>query len=221
MNKYFKAGILTTTLVLPAFIILMLHKCATNHFDLPYYVPKMDILTGNVMMNGKDTVFHTVPNFELTDQNGNTVTEKTVKDRIYVADFIFTRCGTICPKMTTQLARIQKEFANDSVLILSHTVDPRFDTPEVLKGYAKRYNAKEGTWYFLTGEKQKLYDLAHKGYFIAAREEEQSTTPDNSFSHSDKLILIDKKGHIRGFYDGTDPVEIDRLKAEIKVLRSN
>jgi protein SCO1 len=218
MKNYTKAGVLTIALVLPAFIFLFLHKCSNNHYKLPYYVPKMDTTTGQIMVNGKDTVFHTVPPFVLTDQNGQQVTQALIKNKIYVADFIFTRCGTICPKLTSQLIRIQKEFADNGVLILSHTIDPDYDTPEVLKGYATNNEAQDGVWYFLTGNKSSLYNLAHKGYYIAATEDEKKTDIDQTFSHSDKLILIDKEGHIRGFYDGTSPDDVDRLRAEIKVL---
>jgi protein SCO1 len=218
MKNYTKAGVLTIALVLPAFIFLFLHQCTDNHYKLPYYVPKMDTATGQITMKGKDTVFHTVPPFVLTDQNNQQVTEALTKNKIYVADFIFTRCATICPKITSQLVRIQKEFADDSVLILSHTIDPDYDTPEVLKGYATNNDAQDGVWYFLTGNKASLYDLAHKGYYIAATEDEKKTDAIQTFSHSDKLILIDKEGHIRGFYEGTNPSDVDRLRAEIKVL---
>lgn len=227
MQKILKAGILIVALVVPASIFIFLKYFGRNQYQLPTYIPKIDSTTGGVMTHKVDTpegvrydtLFHTVPDFDLTDQNGNRITAAATKGKIYVADFIFTRCGTICPKLSTELGRVQEAFAqNDKVLILSHTIDPEYDTPEVLAGYAKRYEAKPGKWYFLTGDKTQLYQLAHKGYYIAAQEAEQKGEPDETFSHSDKLILIDSAGHIRGFYDGTSKKDVDRLILEIKVL---
>ena len=227
MQKIIKAGILIAALVIPASAFIFLKFFGKNHYQLPTYIPRIDSASGEVIRvkvetpqgTRYDTVFHQVPDFALTDQNGQPVTQALTKGKIYVADFIFTRCGTICPRLSTQLGRVQEAFEqNPKVILLSHTIDPEFDTPTVLAGYAKRYEAKAGKWYFLTGDKKQLYDLAHKGYYIAAQEAEQKTTPDETFSHSDKLILIDSQGHIRGFYDGTSKKDVDRLILEVKVL---
>jgi len=232
-QKTIKAGILIAALVVPALIFLYLKGFGENHYELPYMIPLTDSTTGNVMMKKHinprwnepemDTVFHTIPDWKLTDENGKAFLGKTLKGKIYVADFFFTRCETICPKMSTELTRVQDTFsANDNIQFASFTVDPTHDTPEMLKEYAKKYDAKSGIWHFLTGTKSEIYPLAVKGYYIpvadASEYDKAVKTPDETFIHSEKLILVDKEGHIRGFYDGTDKKDVDRLILEIRVL---
>jgi protein SCO1/2 len=217
-----KAGILIGLLVVPALLFIILKISGRNYYSLPYYFPELDE-TGNVVMNEKDTVFHKIPPFELIDQNGQKFSSQHTKGKIYVADFFFTRCGTICPKLTTHLGRIQEAFIdNPEVLIVSHTVDPKFDNASVLKEYAKKYDSKDGKWFFLTGDKKTIYDLAIKGYKLpvsdASEYNKNIKSVDETFIHSEKLLLIDKEGFIRGIYDGTFAADIDRLQAEIKVL---
>ena len=232
-QKTIKAGILITALVVPALIFLYLKGFGENHYNLPYMIPLTDSTTGNVMMRKNpnprwnqpemDTVFHTIPNWKLTDENGQEFVGESLKGKIYVADFFFTRCGSICPKMSTEFTRVQDTFSKeDEVQLASFSVDPTHDTPEVMKEYAKKYDAKAGKWHFLTGTKTQIYPLAVKGYFIpvadASEYDKAVKTPDETFIHSEKLILIDKEGHIRGFYDGTDKKDVDRLILEIRVL---
>ncbi len=233
MQRFVKAGILIATLVVPALIFLFLKFFGQNHFVLPRYIPLIDSATNQPILkkieNPKfdqpafDTVFHTIPQFSFVDQDNKIFTDEKTKGKIYVANFIFTRCGLICPKVTNQLARVQDTFLNKSeVIFVSHTVDPRFDTPEVLKKYAEKNEAINGKWYFITGEKKELYKMALKGYFVpisdASEYDKAISNPDEAFIHSEKMILVDKEGIIRGFYDGTDPKEVDRLMVEIKVL---
>ena len=232
-QKTVKAGILIAALVVPALIFLYLKGFGENHYELPYMIPLTDSTTGNVMMkknpNPKwkqpemDTVFHTIPAWKLTDENGKQFLGESLKGKIYVADFFFTRCGSICPKMSTELTRLQDTFSGEEeVQIASFSVDPLHDTPEVLKEYAKKYDAKAGKWHFLTGTKTQIYPLAVKGYFIpvadASEYDKAVKSPDETFIHSEKLILVDKEGHIRGFYDGTNKKDVDRLVLEIRVL---
>jgi protein SCO1 len=232
-QKTIKAGILITALVVPALIFLYLKGFGENHYELPYLIPRIDSTTGNVMMrknpNPKwnqpemDTVFHTIPAWTLTDENDKPFDGESLKGKIYVADFFFTRCGSICPKMSSQLTRLQDTFSNqEEVQIASFSVDPTHDTPEELRKYAKEYDAKAGKWHFLTGAKTQIYPLAVKGYYIpvadASEYDKAVKTPDETFIHSEKLILIDKEGHIRGFYDGTDKKDVDKLILEIRVL---
>ena len=232
-QKTIKAGILIAALVVPALIFLYLKGFGENHYELPYMIPLTDSTTGNAMMrknpNPKwnqpemDTVFHTIPAWKLTDENGKEFLGQSLKGKIYVADFFFTRCGSICPKMSTELTRLQDTFSeDDEVQIASFSVDPVHDTPEMLKEYAKKYDAKSGKWHFLTGTKTQIYPLAVKGYFIpvadASEYDKAVKSPDETFIHSEKLILVDKEGHIRGFYDGTDKKDVDRLVLEIRVL---
>ena len=232
-QKTVKAGILIAALVVPALIFLYLKGFGENHYELPYMIPLTDSTTGNVMMrknpNPKwkqpemDTVFHTIPAWKLTDENGKEFLGESLKGKIYVADFFFTRCGSICPKMSTELTRLQDTFSQEEeVQIASFSVDPVHDTPEILREYAKKYDARSGKWHFLTGTKTQIYPLAVKGYFIpvadASEYDKAVKSPDETFIHSEKLILVDKEGHIRGFYDGTNKKDVDRLVLEIRVL---
>ena len=217
-----KAGILVVILVIPAFIFIFLKLFGNNYYTLPYLMPELDE-EGQVMMKGADTVFHKIPAFELVDQHGQKFTSAQTKGKIYVADFFFSRCGTICPKLSGSLSRVQDLFAeNPDILIVSHSIDPQHDTPEVLKDYAKKYDAQAGKWYFLTGEKKAIYDLAIKGYKLpvadASDYDKNIKSVDDTFIHSEKLLLIDKEGYIRGIYDGTFNADVERLLGEIKVL---
>lgn len=233
MNK--KTGILFLVLIVPVLVYVGLKTFGTNHFSLPRYVPAIDSTTGQIKMAKRlnprwneaemDTVFQTIPSFSLTDETGKTFDSNSLKGKIYVASFFFTRCTTICPKITTQLSRVQDTFHQDpEVQLLSISVDPKFDEPEKLAAYAKRFDANKGQWYFLTGEKKVIYPLVLKGFHVpladASEYDVAIKNPDETFIHSERLVLVDKKGIIRGFYDGTDKKEVDRLLVEIKVLKS-
>jgi protein SCO1/2 len=228
MRTPLKAGLLIVLIVIPALAFLFLKNFGRNQYSLPRYIPQMDSTSGEVLMktsivDGKeitDTVFHTVPGFTLTDQHNTQVTGDIVKGKIHVADFFFARCPGICPKMSSQLQRVQEQFLNNpDVVILSYTVDPEHDSVEALQNYAQQYGAVKGKWYLLTGDRSQIYDLAKRGYFVNAREGNlQSADLEENFVHTDKFILVDKEGHIRGFYNGTDPKDVDRLNLEIKIL---
>jgi protein SCO1 len=171
---------------------------------------------GEKHLSTTDTIFHTLPNFKLTNQYNEIVTNETVKNKIYVADFFFATCQSICPQMSKQLTRVQDAFAkNDSVLILSHTVNPMHDSVKVLNDYAQRYNAIKGKWHFLTGDKKTIYDLAKTGYLVNALEDDGSA---EGFLHSELLLLMDSKQRIRGMYDGTDEAAVSKLIADTKLL---
>jgi protein SCO1 len=208
-----KTGILAALLVLPVLVFIFLNKCGTNHYNVQVYYP-----LDSVLQDGKYKVtgYHTVPDFNLIDQDGKPLKGQDLKGYIYVADFFFTSCPGTCPKLTNQLKRVQAEFAaNKDIKIVSFTVDPSHDSVEVLKTYSELNNAIHDKWYFVTGQKDSIYNLAHNGYFISAGEENNGT---EAFLHSSKLILVDKEGRIRGYYDGTSQTEADRLITEIKVV---
>ena len=142
-----------------------------------------------------------------------------------MASFFFTRCTTICPKISTQISRVQDTFEGDSeIKLISISVDPVHDRPEQLKAYAQRFDANPMQWSFLTGEKKIIYPLILMGYHVpladASEYDQAIKNPDETFIHSERLVLVDKEGIIRGFYDGTDKKEVDRLLVEIKVLKS-
>ena len=165
-----------------------------------------------------DTIYHSVGNFKLIDQNKDTISENTINNKIYVADFFFATCQSICPQMSTQLIRVQNEFKSDNdFLILSHTVNPMHDTAEVLNMYAGKYGAIKNKWHFLTGPKKVIYALAKDDYLVNALQDDG--TPEG-FLHSELFLLIDKAKRIRGMYDGTDSVQVNKLIEDIKLLKT-
>ncbi len=212
MNKVLKTGILVVILMVPVLIYIFLRTQGSNHYSLPVITPEFYDSTSVTKVHRIETV----PNFRLMSQDGTYLTREDVDGKIYVADFIFTRCKTICPKMTTQLTRVQESIRNlDNALIISHTVDPEHDQADVLQQYADMYGAIPGKWYFLTGEKEEIYRLAKLGYSLPAMKDDGGP---EDFLHSEKFLLIDAKGRIRGIYDGTDNEDVDRLIMEIKIL---
>ena len=167
---------------------------------------------------GTDTVYHTIANFKFVDQDSTEVTNDTYKGKIYVADFFFTSCRTICPIMKTQMLRVYDSIQNDpDVLLLSHTIDPEYDTVGLLHDYANRLGVKSDKWHFVTGNKDEIYKLAQTSYFSTALEDKSE--PDG-FIHSGAFLLIDKDRRIRGKYDGTKEEDVNRLLADIQRLKT-
>lgn len=165
---------------------------------------------------------HSIGEFSFLNQLGDTITKKDVEGKIFVTDYFFTTCGGICPKMTTQLQRVQKEFADDpNFLILSHTVNPSIDSVETLYKYANRFEADSSKWWFLTGPKKELYTMARKSYLIVPDEADPNFEHggESDFLHTENFVLIDPDGRIRGFYDGTNPEEINELFRDVYDLQ--
>ena len=161
--------------------------------------------------------YHTISNFRLTNQNGQTVTQDTYEGKIYVADFFFTTCQTICPIMTSNMVELQDKLVNNpDVLLLSHTVMPEIDTVAQLKKYALQKKVNTAQWNLVTGSKQEIYDLARKQYLVAKE------NPDDPLGlvHTENFVLIDTQKRIRGFYDGTQTQEMDRILHDIGVLQN-
>ena len=161
---------------------------------------------------------HCIAPFSLVNQNGDTVTEKTFTQKIYVANFFFASCPGICPTMTKNLEAVQKAFAGDSgVLLISHTVTPEEDSVPVLKAYAEKHHAVDGQWHFVTGLRDSIYTLARRSYFA----DEAGYVPDagGDFLHTEKVFLVDRNRHIRGVYSGALPTEMLRLIDDIRSLR--
>ena len=164
-----------------------------------------------------DTIYHQIASFNLTNQIGQVVNQNTTKNKIYIANFFFATCQSICPMMSNQLQEVQKAFlADDSVLILSHSVNPLHDTVAVLSNYADTYGAKTNKWHLLTGNKKQIYDLAKTSYLVNAFEDDGSP---EGFLHSELFLLIDKKSRIRGMYDGTNTAEVKKLIEDVKLLK--
>ncbi|NJM25962.1 MAG: SCO family protein [Bacteroidia bacterium] len=177
---------------------------------------KLPIL-GERSVDGADTVYHTIADFSFVDQDSNIVSPETFKGKIYVADFFFTTCRTICPIMKTQMLRVYDTIQNmPDVLLLSHSIDPEYDTVGLLHEYAARLGVKSNKWHFVTGDKRVIYKLAQTSYYTSAMEDE--TEPDG-FIHSGAFMLIDKERRIRGKYDGTKTDDVNRLIADIARLR--
>ena len=164
-----------------------------------------------------DTIYHQIASFNLTNQIDQVVNQNTTKNKIYIANFFFASCQSICPMMSNQLQEVQKAFlADDSVLILSHSVNPLHDTVAVLSNYADTYGAKTNKWHLLTGNKKQIYDLAKTSYLVNAFEDDGSP---EGFLHSELFLLIDKKARIRGMYDGTNTAEVKKLIEDVKLLK--
>ena len=187
--------------------------------DLPIFNPadvNPELVDSTVQYVSK---YHTIADFSFTNQNGKTITQKDYEGKIYVADFFFTTCGSICPKMTSNLIDVQKEFLdNPKVMLLSHTVFPETDSVSVLKDYAKLYGVNDKKWNLVTGDKKEIYTMARKSY-LAVKE----GRPDQLFDmvHTANLVLVDSKRRVRGFYDGTKKEEIQKLIEDIHWLLDN
>jgi len=170
-------------------------------------------------VNGSiDTTYHTIPAFSFVDQDSAVVTQDTFKDKIYVADFFFGTCPTICPVMKQQMLRVYERFKdNNEFAILSHTIDPEHDTVAYLKNYSMNIGVPDNkTWHFVTGDKDEIYEIGStSGYLIPVGED--SNAP-GGFIHSGAFILIDKEKRIRGVYDGTKAFQVDELMADIPKL---
>ena len=163
-----------------------------------------------------DTIYHTIQPFAFLDQDSSLITNVDFQNKVYVADFFFTSCPSICPIMKTQMLRIYEKFEKDeNVAFLSHSIDPRHDTVAVLREYAERLGVESNKWHFVTGEKETIYELAQNSYMSVAAEDNEA---EGGFIHSGKFLLVDKDGRIRGVYDGTDPIDVDELIDDIPVL---
>ena len=162
--------------------------------------------------------FHKIPDFKLTNQSGDTITQKTFDEKIYVVDFFFTSCPGICLKMTNNMSKIQEAFKDDSeVLILSHSVTPTIDSVSVLKTYANKYAVMDNKWHLVTGNKVEIYNLGRDHYFVENDLGEAKSMED--FLHTENFLLIDKNKHIRGIYNGLNRSSIAQLITDIKALK--
>lgn len=184
-------------------------SCQENNSSdsLPYIGDRTE-LDGTVLQ-------HEIRAFSFTDQLGRTVSNGDLAGKIYLTDFFFTSCPSICPKVKKQMLRIyDKVLDNDDILLVSHTIDPKRDTPEALKTYSDNMEVNHDKWRFLTGDKEELLDIADD-YFVPAYEDQEAP---GGFDHSGKVLLIDKAGRIRSFGDGTEPKEISKLMKDIDIL---
>ena len=219
MNIFFKYkrfiiffGVVSSIILLLFYIALLPQK------KLPVFQPAMvnyELVDSTIQHIKK---FHRIADFELINQNGKTVTNENFNGKIYVADFFFTTCPTICISMTDNLLKVQKEIQNNpNILIISHSVTPKIDSVTQLKKYAIEKGVNDKKWHLVTGDKKEIYKLARKSY-LAVKDEGDGGPFD--MIHTENFILVDPDKRIRGFYDGTDSKEIKRLLLEIKILHS-
>jgi len=214
-----KLVILVLVLAVPGFLYYLLISLGKNHYNaLPVFGPKKLAATTH-RVHGKDipdTIFHTLPNFKLTDQNGQPVSLSTFSGKIFVAGFFYTNCPGVCGQMNANVSRLVAAFAkNKLVEFVSITVDPARDSVPVLKKYAASFDAHAPKWSFLTGDTTTIYNLARKGFLVNAVQNSKT-----DFDYSDNLILIDEERRIRGYYKGAVIEDVSRLNDEIKVLIS-
>ena len=186
-------------------------SCGNSNRELPYI--------GEKEVNAKgDSVNHSIPDFKFVNQEGDTITQDYFKGKIYITDFFFTSCPTICPVMKTQMLRIYEKFKDNPELgILSHTIDPRHDSVSVLKAYKEKLGVNTAQWQFVTGEQEKIYEIAQKSYMVSAMED-KAAVDEGGFVHSGAFVLVDKNRNIRGVYDGTKEIEVNKLIKDIELL---
>lgn len=199
-----------------AILVATMTSCDNTPSRLPI-LGERDAVTKEV--DGKvvtDTVYNTIPDFAFVNQKGDTVTQKDVAGKIYVTDFFFTSCPTICPVMKRQMIKVYDKIkGNPEVMILSHSIDPDHDTPAVLDQYARDLGVEGTQWEFLTGSKEKIYEIGQGSYLVTAKEE---TTAEGGYIHSGAFVLVDKDRRVRGMYDGTTDEGAKKLMGDIDVL---
>lgn len=214
-SRFQKIAVLGGFVIFPI-VLLAIFMSGTHHYvRLNYYGPKVPfdtIIDGEEVV---DTIFHTIPYWEFDSQFGSKFNQDSTEDKILIVDFFFTHCPTICPKMTAQLRRTEMMLKDvPDWMILSYTIDPENDDVAQLASYAEK-NGTGPNWRFLTGSKDKLYEVAKNGYFMHAEEDDNAP---GGFMHSPMFMLIDKNKHIRGLYTGTDTEDVNRMVEELKML---
>jgi protein SCO1/2 len=206
-------------LIVSAVIVSLFYNALQPKKMLPVYQPAMVNfeLVDSTLQHVKK--YHTIADFSLTNQNGKLVTQKDYRNKIYIADFFFTTCPTICPIMTKNMAAIQDKILNDEeVMLLSHSVTPDIDSVPQLKKYALEKGVMDSKWNLVTGNKQQIYELARKSY-MAVKTDGDGGPYD--MIHTENFILVDKERRIRGFYDGTDSKEMEKLLGDLEILKSS
>ena len=206
-------------IVFSAITLFLFYGALKPKKTLPIYNPadvNPELVDSTIQYVSK---YHTIADFSFTNQNGKTITQKDYEGKIYVADFFFTTCGTICPKMTANLVDVQKAIINNpKVMLLSHTVFPEVDTVAALKAYALEHGVVDSKWNLVTGDKKEIYAMARKSY-LAVKLGKLSELYD--MVHTENFVLVDAKKRVRGFYDGTKKEDIERLIEDINFLCEN
>jgi protein SCO1/2 len=188
-----------------------------NNKTLPIYGQREAVMSTDKNGNQKiDTVYQTIPDFEFLNQDSVLINQNAFKDKVYIADFFFTSCSTICPTMHRNLKTVYDEYLiNSEVLFLSHTIDFKYDKPSVLKNYAKKLGLNTKKWQFVYGSKDQIYKLATESYLVVVEEDNKAK---DGYVHQGWLVLIDKQKRIRGAYDGTKTEQVEQLKKDVAIL---
>lgn len=215
-----KAIIVIVILIIGVATAYFMTKNSQDVKQLPIIQPKdikKEMVDPSLLEKG---IGHRIGEFSLINQDGENITLADVKGKVFVAEYFFTTCMTICPKMTEQMTRVQAAFRNnENVKMLSFTVNPDYDDVDILKEYSEKYNALAGQWHFLTGTKEELYGLARKSFFVLKPAEAANLGDAGSdFIHTNNFVLVDRQLRIRGYYDGTSPDEVSELIADIQLL---
>ena len=215
MLRVIQVLVLICVLMIPILIILFLRGFSTNQYDIPIlYQNGVEDPFGQC--DFKDSTQHYIPNFTFTDHLGRKIGKDNMMGKITVVDFFFTSCPSICPVMSSEMERVQDVFRNiDNVQIYSISIDPEYDSKEVLLDYANEHSAKKDKWFFLNGPMEETYDLARCGFILPTIS--GGAVPED-FVHSDKFVLVDELGRIRGYYGGTKREGVDQLILETKIL---
>ncbi|HEY0262854.1 MAG TPA: SCO family protein [Chitinophagales bacterium] len=200
-------------------VLLLVVSCNSKKERLPYYnSPDFTPLFLNDAKTISDSATHKIAPFSFINQDGKTITNKNVVGKIHVANFIFTRCGSICPTMTTNLKKVSNNFENDpNVVFLSYSVTPWIDSVPRLKEYKQNHQINNPNWHFLTGDKSKIYTLARTSYF--AEEDLGFSKDSTNFLHTEHVLLIDSSQRIRGIYNGTLKLDMEQLIIDINTLK--
>lgn len=206
-------------LALSSVIIVLMYQALKPEKRLPVYQPSMvnpELVDSTLVYVKK---YHSIADFKLINQNGDTISQADYADKIYVADFFFTTCPTICPVMTANMADLQQIIKDDDeVMLLSHSVTPEIDSVPQLKKYALEKGVIDAKWNLVTGDKKQIYELARKSYLAVLTDGDGGPY---DMIHTENFILVDKERRIRGFYDGTSSEEVTQLLEDLKVLKSS
>lgn len=199
------------TIFLITFFILLGAAFMTYYYNVSREHPKSLAILGEPGHKTRD--------FSFINQDGKTITKKDVEGKIFVVEYFFTTCRGICPKMNENMTKVYAAFkGNNDIRILSHTVDPMKDSVAAMKAYSLRFDADANQWFFLTGDKKELYDMARYSYLVTAVDDTATVNIDDDFIHTDRFVLVDKLGQIRGQYEGTDIKAVTQLIGDIKEL---
>lgn len=204
-------------IILPLYLLLSVFISCSNNKKLPIYGDREAKITKAADGSEQiDTIYKTIPSFSFYNQDSVLITSDTFKDKVYVADFFFTSCSTICPVMHRNMKTLFDAYkSNPEVMFLSHTIDFKYDKPSILKKYAQKLGVDDGKWQFVWGTKDRIYAIAEQDYLVAVGEDSSER---DGYIHQGWLVLIDKEKRIRGAYDGTKTEQTEQLKKDIAIL---